>query len=57
MWLIASIPFWLAGLIFLRGAVLLLLWPGANVVNDRQSALLGLLIAGITFLIAAKVAS
>lgn len=57
MWLIASIPFWIAGLIFLRGSVRLLMWPSDAVIKDAQGAMIGLVLAGTMFLIGAKVAS
>lgn len=58
MWVIASIPFWLIGILFFLASFCSVNWRQRPTTNEEILGLLsGLAIAGVFFLVAAKVAS
>lgn len=56
MWIIASVPFWLLGALFLLGAFGSIEWKNATTDAEVKRVFGGLVLAGVFFLIAAKVA-
>lgn len=56
MWIIASIPFWIIGTVAFVGALGSIKWKQPTSDAEVWRVLSGLVLAGVFFLIAAKVA-
>lgn len=56
MWIIASIPFWILGVMCLLGSYISIKWKKTTTDDEVKRVTWGLIWAGVFFLIAAKVA-
>lgn len=57
MWVIASIPFWIIGSLFALGACASIEWREQTTNQEVTRVFGGILLSGIFFLIAARIAS
>lgn len=57
MWIVASIPFWILGALFVLGAFAQIDWRNPTTDGEVKRLAFGLCVGGILLVIAAKIAS